>query len=355
MTLALQSNPDEMLAPPLHQPRTPTTLERAVGDLAIRLQVPAMVLQKLMLNALCYPVVHRDLTRHSQLEVLLEDALTGDILPLPPVMLSFLEEGLAAPGTQYGIPLTVDVDQHPSFTLRLSRAQWVIRQGAARLDVPLFSQVEASPDDGTLWLEDAFPLGALIQSGRDSDHHAPYFNFFQHLELQGRQSGVAVAIRDDADAPASHFGSHYSLHRVLVAQRHFIFESLRLGFAAVLVPQLCQKGLPMRYQVLHRQGQSPTGREHKGLEALQHQVIKQGTPDIWLSDDDLSARDYGGCQGLVCYWRQLELLVQREGCLPIRQRFLDVLQEDRANGRIQVRMMMPLLSRDEFLQEDELL
>lgn len=355
MTLALQSSPNEMLAPPLHQPRIPTALERAVGHLAMRLQVPAMVLQKLMLDALRYPVVHRDLTRHSQLEVLLEDALTGDILPLPPVMLSFLEEGLGDPGTQYAIPLTVDVDQHPSFTLRLSRAQWVIRRGAVRLDVPLFSQVEDSPDDGTLWLEDAFPLGALIQSGRDSDHHVPYFNFFQHLELLGSESGVGVAVAIRDDAPASHFGSHYSLHRALVAQRHFIYESLRLGFAAVLVPQLCQKGLPMRYQVLHQLGQTPTGREHKGFEALQHQVFEQGTPDIWLSDDDPSARVYGGCQGLVCYWRQLELLVQREGCLPIRERFLDVLQEDRANGRIQVRMMMPLLRRDEFLQEVELL
>ena len=355
MSLALQSTYGEMLAPPQPHPPMPSAMQRAIGHLALRLNVPAMVLQKLMLDAIRYPVVHRDLTRHSQLEVWLEDRQTGQLLPLPPIMLSFLEEGVSDAGAGYEVPLTLDVDQHPDFTNRLSRAQWVLRRGPLRVDVPLFTRVEVHPVDGSLWLEDDFPIGELVQSARETAHQLPYFNFLQHQDQTGKQSGVAISVLDDASSPVSHFGSLYSLHRALIAQRHYIYESLRLGFAAVLVPQLCLKGLPMRYQAVHRMGWSPLGVERRTLDALQSQVLAQGTPDIWLSDQTPSADLYGGCQGLVCHWRHLELLVQREGCLPFHQRFIEVLQEDRGDSRVQIRLAMPLLGRDEFLPEDELL
>ena len=224
-----------------------------------------------------------------------------------------------------------------------------------RLDVPLFTEVVSHQADGSLWLKDAFPLGELIQSVRETEQQLPSFNFFQHLDHSGKHSGVAISIIDDGEVPVSHFGSLYSLQRALIAQRHYIYESLRLGFAAVLVPQLCQKGLPMRYQVVHRVGSEPIGIENRTLSALQDQVIDQGTTDIWLSDQTPSADLYGGCQGLVYHWRHLELQVQRDGCLPIHQRFIEVLQEDRADSRIQIRLATPLLGRDELIQEDDLL
>lgn len=357
MSLAVQSIPGEGLAPPPNQVNVsiPTAMERAVGQLAMRLRVPAMVLQKLMLDAIRYPIVHRDLTRHTQLEVCVEDGQTGQLLPIPPIMLSFLEEGIGECGAGYEVPITLDLEQYADFPERLARAQWVLRCRNHRLDVPLFTEVVSHQADGSLWLKDAFPLGELIQSVRETEQQLPSFNFFQHLDHTGKHSGVAISIIDDGEVPVSHFGSLYSLQRALIAQRHYIYESLRLGFAAVLVPQLCQKGLPMRYQVVHRFGSEPIGIENRTLSALQDQVIDQGTTDIWLSDQTPSADLYGGCQGLVYHWRHLELQVQRDGCLPIHQRFIEVLQEDRADSRIQIRLATPLLGRDELMHEDDLL
>ena len=109
MSLAVQSIPGEGLAPPPNQVNVsiPTAMERAVGQLAMRLRVPALVLQKLMLDAIRYPIVHRDLTRHTQLEVCVEDSQTGQLLPIPPIMLSFLEEGIGECGAIRGLPRTV--------------------------------------------------------------------------------------------------------------------------------------------------------------------------------------------------------------------------------------------------------
>ncbi|WP_304526819.1 hypothetical protein [Halomonas sp. I5-271120] len=327
-------------------------LDLAVEHLAMELRVPAQVLKKLMLDALRYPVVHCDLTHHTHLEVMVEDSLRGQLLPIPPILLSFLEEGIGQGEDGYEIPLSIDGHQHAEYLTMLARAQWVLRRGSAQIQVPLFRYCRPNPEQALLALTNDFPVSELVHTGRDHPHIQRYHNFVQH---HGSRNGMSVTIPDTASRPTSNFGSTYSMQRALVAHRRFIYESLRLDFEPVLVPRLCAQGLPMRYQVRHQQSIPPLGCELRTLEGLQEKAMAEGGCDLWIDDSTSTANIYGGHQGLLAHWRGLELLVQREGCLPVHQRFLTVLQEDHFSGRAQVRLELPLIAPDEFLDEDELL